>query len=62
MSTIAIIQLIVYGLLAILVADTIRTEIQAYMRTGWRKYTLTDNEWHRLQLHEQTLRDVSSHE
>jgi hypothetical protein len=62
MSTIAIIQLIVYGLLAILVADTIRTEIQAYMRHEWRKYTLTDNEWHRLQLHEQTLRDVSSHE
>ncbi len=27
---------------------------------GWRQYTLTDNDWHRLQLHEQTLEQAES--
>ncbi len=30
------------------------------LATDWRQYTLTDNDWHRLQLHEQTLEQAES--
>jgi len=41
--------------IALLTLFFILMALNQYSKEGWQRYTLTDNEWHRLCLHLQTL-------
>ena len=41
--------------LVIVLIGAVGFGVWEYTTKGWQQYTLDDNDWHRLQLHEQTM-------